>query len=475
MDTGTSNKNGDSKTYNQNLDKKNTLDKGNDTNVGINNPTNLDRKISSDKISFINNGNLEKKNSKNINKQTTFSDNQGNLENKSTLNNIGRINSIDDEETKSKTNANKFEKQATGTSFSKKKSNTIDLLNNPNYIDKQNKNVQYTNPIQEEDDPLDENKLEASNEENYYDTNDNLKDDEPVTLRIDQNPHNRTISSKISNTNTNKYSVEYSIYKPYVKYEGTTKTEKNIICWSCDSVLIVSPESNIVQCSVCEKLNKVPENAPDTNNMFSPSRMQQNNVNHFDINVPFVFVCVTCPYCQTENKVNKGTQHMVCYKCYKSVNVVGGKNRQSGVHNQRVNNQLQQKSLRFSDVSFQDPMFYQGFYPNYGNLPYFPQPQYYQPFMNPYATPGYYPPILDYNRRSMHNYKSRETNLNERYKSNNSPLKEKLKKIRNELDSDEPPKSLNSPYSKPYNNIADNRIGKNDGVYKSMFSPQIKR
>ena len=61
--------------------------------------------------------------------------------------------------------------------------------------------------------------------------------------------------------------------------------DKTVVCWNCLSVLIVRDEWNVVECSECGKLNRVPhEDYPgDTKISLHES------FNHFDLNIPYIF------------------------------------------------------------------------------------------------------------------------------------------------------------------------------------------
>ena len=61
----------------------------------------------------------------------------------------------------------------------------------------------------------------------------------------------------------------------------------------------------------CGKINRVPciEDNID-------SRIRSNdNMNHFDLYVPYVYVVIICPFCQTENNVRKDDEHIFCFQC----------------------------------------------------------------------------------------------------------------------------------------------------------------
>ena len=130
---------------------------------------------------------------------------------------------------------------------------------------------------------------------------------------------------------------------------------------------------------------------------------------------------------------------MVCFKCHNSISIqkdsktdYGGNQGGNGMNNNVMNNyMLPNKSMRFSDMFFPDPMFYPGFYPNGGGQfnpynPYVNQRNPYDPYNDPYNQD------LDYlykkkvkfdimkNKLKMDNYKAKvksEDPLSGRYKA----------------------------------------------------------
>ena len=93
--------------------------------------------------------------------------------------------------------------------------------------------------------------------------------------------------------------------------------EKTIVCWNCLSVLMVKDEWSVVKCTNCGKINRVPGTE---DNIESAIRLND-NMNHFDLYVPYVYAVITCPFCQTENKVRKDAEHIVCFQCHNSYNI----------------------------------------------------------------------------------------------------------------------------------------------------------
>ena len=95
------------------------------------------------------------------------------------------------------------------------------------------------------------------------------------------------------------------------------KADKTVVCWNCLSVLIVKDEWNVVECSECHKLNRVPHEDFPGDQKISLSE----SYNHFDVNIPYVFGIVVCPFCRTENRFRRDADHIVCFRCHHSFNV----------------------------------------------------------------------------------------------------------------------------------------------------------
>ncbi len=97
-------------------------------------------------------------------------------------------------------------------------------------------------------------------------------------------------------------------------------SEKVIVCWNCLTVVKVKEEWNIVECSFCHKLNRVPHE--DTDNKPDLIKLDK-NFNHFELNIPYVYSIVSCPFCFTENRYRKNAEQVICYKCQHSIPVRG--------------------------------------------------------------------------------------------------------------------------------------------------------
>ena len=138
--------------------------------------------------------------------------------------------------------------------------------------------------------------------------------------------------------------------------EEEKKEEETIVCWNCLTVLVVKPEWNIVQCTNCDKFNRIPKEKPE-----KPENLSLNtNKNHFDVIAPYVYAVMTCPYCQAENKVRKEAEHIICYQCFNSFSI---ENPTIKCISSKKALTIPSKCTRISDMYFPDPMMYPGKYP----------------------------------------------------------------------------------------------------------------
>jgi len=224
--------------------------------------------------------------------------------------------------------------------------------------------------------------------------------------------------------------------------------EKTVKCWNCETIIMVKEDWKVVQCPTCDKVCKIPENKQ------LETKFKYNGyTNNFNVNMPYVYVILICPYCRTDNKVRSTSEHMVCFKCHNSLNVSKdnkstGNNMQSHPKqifedktlNNFVGNKLNgnisyttpgsvplshpmQKSLRFSDLFFPDPMFYPGYYP-IGNS--------YSPLY-----PQYDPILVEEQMRKKAQYdlfKYHIEKIKDRTNKELSPLRNRLLDIKRNLD-----------------------------------------
>lgn len=58
--------------------------------------------------------------------------------------------------------------------------------------------------------------------------------------------------------------------------------EKTVLCWNCQSILMVKEEWNVIQCTNCQKINRIPGTEKK-----EPVQLND-NYNHFDLYLPYV-------------------------------------------------------------------------------------------------------------------------------------------------------------------------------------------
>jgi len=66
--------------------------------------------------------------------------------------------------------------------------------------------------------------------------------------------------------------------------DNAIKGEKTIVCWNCQTVLMVKEDWNVVQCTNCDKINRIPNAPTDVNNQIRIN----DSLNHFDLYLPYV-------------------------------------------------------------------------------------------------------------------------------------------------------------------------------------------
>ena len=148
------------------------------------------------------------------------------------------------------------------------------------------------------------------------------------------NDDNNTINSKTNSTNniikteviTNKYEFQTTTGEPAefnLNLNGEVKKknlreQKTAVCWNCQSLLIVKEGWDIVECSGCHKLNRIPTGNSPINQKISVAR-SYSNLNSQDS--PFIYGMAICPICNTENRFQKNSNEVTCYKCGNIINL----------------------------------------------------------------------------------------------------------------------------------------------------------
>jgi len=94
-----------------------------------------------------------------------------------------------------------------------------------------------------------------------------------------------------------------------------SKQEKTVVCWNCQSLLLVKPHWQIVECSECNKLNRILNTEFEENNTRQVDiGKRYGNLNNRN-DVPYIYGIAVCPMCETENRFSKNAININCYKC----------------------------------------------------------------------------------------------------------------------------------------------------------------
>ena len=94
-----------------------------------------------------------------------------------------------------------------------------------------------------------------------------------------------------------------------------SKQEKTVVCWNCQSLLLVKPHWQIVECSECNKLNRILNTEFEENNTRQVDiGKRYGNLNNRN-DVPYIYGIAVCPMCETENRFSKNATNINCYKC----------------------------------------------------------------------------------------------------------------------------------------------------------------
>ena len=95
------------------------------------------------------------------------------------------------------------------------------------------------------------------------------------------------------------------------------REQKTAVCWNCQSLLIIKDGWDIVECSECHKLNRLPKDNNPINQRISVAK-SYGNLNQ---DSPYIFGIAVCPICDTENRFQKNSTNVTCYKCGNNINV----------------------------------------------------------------------------------------------------------------------------------------------------------
>ena len=185
---------------------------------------------------------------------------------------------------------------------------------------------------------LDKEKSLIINKSNLDETNNNQNNTKTLPI---QDKENTNITNKeiINNNNNNVQTIEkkivYSLTESDINKQkinfpqgeptqfnlnlngeikaDKSKQEKTVVCWNCQSLLLVKPHWQIVECSECNKLNRILNTEDEDTSRIDVGKSYGNlNVKN---DIPYIYGIAVCPMCETENKFAKHATNINCYKC----------------------------------------------------------------------------------------------------------------------------------------------------------------
>ncbi len=76
--------------------------------------------------------------------------------------------------------------------------------------------------------------------------------------------------------------MKTNLSNPQIDKVPYIRGEKTVLCWNCQSILMVKEEWNVIQCTNCQKINRIPGTEKK-----EPVQLND-NYNHFDLYLPYV-------------------------------------------------------------------------------------------------------------------------------------------------------------------------------------------
>ena len=183
-------------------------------------------------------------------------------------------------------------------------------------------------------------------------TNDNEEKEE-------KDPDKKIIKSKVIKRTIEYQSPLFLNINSNQKLQDEPKKsqeKKTAVCWNCENLITVKEGWEIVECSECHKLNRIPQNVNNTIDQQISVAKSYGNLNQ---DVPYIYGIAVCPICETENKFRKNSNNITCINCGNYINL----NNNSLFNNYNQNNYGNNFINRSYD--FSSPM-------RYINTPYSP-------------------------------------------------------------------------------------------------------
>ena len=243
-------------------------------------------------------------------------------------------------------------------------------------------------------------------------------------------------------------------------------------CWNCGNVNICNSKFKVIQCPVCNEMNKVPKIMDRIDELLMLAKANT-YTSYADINhtVPLVNYIVVCPYCKCDNKVRETACFCICYMCKNKWTIK--RPDADDVQEERKKKPPKQRNLegnyykydsktgrilppdkpmRFSDLFYPDPMFYPGYYPINSLSPLYPE------YFTPYDDYRY----IDRQEKTI-KYFDRVNQQKKLLEKFGNILDEKTINNPNDIANNNINAENNSKYEKPYYHLNyDNNIDKRD-------------
>ena len=300
---------------------------------------------------------------------------------------------------KTTTNNNKNEeKKEKELSSNNKINNDKNLTVSKSSQSKTNKNVKNINEKYTEKDIIENAgfKIEKSSQKSKDDlennvNNNNKKKEIPFEEKLIPDPPEvrdlRVHAAKIRND-----------FPKWNKIQENKGGELAVKCWNCENINICNSNMNVIQCPVCNEMNKVPKIMDRIDELLMLAKANT-CVSYADINhtVPLVNYIVVCPYCKCDNKVRETACFCICYMCKNRWTIKRpGDNENQEEKKRKPPKQRNMEGnyykydaktgrilppdrpMRFSDLFYPDPMFYPGYYPINSLSPLYPE--YFTPY-----------------------------------------------------------------------------------------------
>ena len=267
---------------------------------------------------------------------------------------------------------------------------SINVLNSSpqNEIKRSNKTTQKNTPISSKSESINNEDLETKYENKSQNNNETIEI--PKSNNTEQN---FTYDENFIRDDFKNLAPELNINELAIK------------CWNCQNINIAKNYWNVFKCPICNEINKIPKPLSKLDEILNYLRATQ-PITYADNKktIPILSYLVVCPFCKTDNKVRECACFCICYKCRNKwtikrpddndINNIDNNNNNENIENniRKINNEGNyyrfdtkrkivyppNKTLRYSDMFFPDPMFYPGYYPINSLSPLYPE------YINPF-------------------------------------------------------------------------------------------